>query len=153
LVNPEAPILYMSFFRRAGQVIAYDLENREVLAKTATGVRMDRMAYDPARKQLLIASPADGRIRSFDALTLAPEESFKAIAAVRVIAVDAAEKVMLVGSLISGKVALMGLDDRKVRRSWYLGPWLRSIEIAPGKGIAYISSEHAIYELNYKHGH
>ena len=67
----------------------------------------------------------------------------------RVIAVDAENDSILVGSLITGRVALIGLADRKVKRFWYLGPWLRSIVIAPGKGIAYVSSEKALYELNY----
>jgi hypothetical protein len=43
----------------------------------------------------------------------------------------------------------MGLKDREVKRRWYLGPWLRSIVIAPGTGIAYVSSQKSLYELRY----
>jgi hypothetical protein len=66
-----------------------------------------------------------------------------------VITVDAANDEMLVASLITGRVALMGLKDRKVKQQWYLGPWLRSIVIAPGTGIAYVSSQKSLYELHY----
>ena len=71
LVNPEKPILYASFFRRVNGLIAYDLQTRQILAKAPSDARVDRMAYDPKRKELLLASPMEGRILSYDSLTLA----------------------------------------------------------------------------------
>jgi hypothetical protein len=152
LINPEAPIIYMSFFRRTGGVIAYDLKARKVLASAPADARMDRMAYDPLHKEVLIASPAEGRIQRFDATTLTPAGAFQTIFGARVIAVDAPRRVILVGSLATGEIALMGLDDRRVKRTWYLGPWLRSIEIAPGQGVAYVSSNGCLYQLRYARG-
>ncbi len=152
LLHPERPLLYANFFRRVCGVVLYDLATREIIARTSTDARTDRMAFDPLRRELLMASPAEGRIQTFDALTLAPKGPFDSIAGVREIVVDPANDTMLVASLITGKVALMGLGDRKVKRSWYLGPWLRSIVIAPGTGIAYVSSQKALYELRYTHG-
>lgn len=151
LLHPDKPILYANFFRRVCGVVAYDLQNRRILARTPTDARTDRMAFDPVRHELLMASPAEGRIQSFDALTLQPKGPFKAIMGVRVITVDEPNDRMLVASLLTGKVALMGLTDRKVKRTWYLGPWLRSIVIAPGTGIAYVSSQKSLYELRYAH--
>ncbi|MDP3850367.1 MAG: hypothetical protein Q8Q59_07685 [Luteolibacter sp.] len=151
LVHPDKPILYANFFRRVCGVVAYDLEKRAILAKTPTDARTDRMAFDPVKRELLMASPVEGRIQCFDALTLAPKGPFKAILGVRVITVDEANDAMFVGSLITGRIALMGLTDRKVKQVWYLGPWLRSIVIAPGTGIAYVSSQKGLYELNYDH--
>lgn len=149
LLHPEKPILYANFFRRACGVVAYDLEKRKIVARASGDERTDRMALDPSRRELLMASPSEGRILAYDAETLAPKGAFKAIAGVRVMAVDAARGEMLVASLITGRVALMGLADRKVKHVWYLGPWLRSIVIAPGTGIAYVSSQKSLYELRY----
>ena len=149
LVHPEKPILYANFFRRVCGVVAYDLEKRKIIAEAPADSRTDRMAFDPVRQELMLASPSEGRVQCFDALTLAPKGVFKAIPGVRVITVDAANDEMLVASLITGRVALMGLTDRKVKQQWYLGPWLRSIVIAPGTGIAYVSSQKSLYELRY----
>ena len=152
LVHPEKPILYANFFRRVCGVVAYDLETRAILAKAETQIRTDRMAYDPLHRELLMASPTESVIQRFDALTLAPKGEFKTLLGVRVIAMDEANDAMLVGSLFTGRIALVGLSDHKVRRVWYLGPWLRSIVIAPGTGIAYVSSQKSLYELHYSHG-
>ncbi len=151
LVHPDKPILYANFFRRVCGVVAYDLEKRKIIAEAPADSRTDRMAFDPVRQELMLASPSEGRVQCFDALTLAPKGMFKAIPGVRVITVDAANDEMLVASLITGRVALMGLTDRKVKQQWYLGPWLRSIVIVPGTGIAYVSSQKSLYELHYAH--
>ncbi len=151
LVNPEKPILYANFFRRVSGVVAYDLKKRTMIAQAPADARTDRMAFDPVHQEVLMASPAEGHIQRFDALTLAPKVPFKGILGVRVITVDEANDEMFVSSLLTGRVALMGLTDRKVKRVWYLGPWLRSIVIAPGTGIAYVSSQKALYELKYRH--
>jgi hypothetical protein len=149
LVHPDKPILYANFFRRHCGVVAYDMAKREIIAEAPADARTDRMAFDPLRQELMMASPSEGRVQCFDALTLAPKGAFQAIPGVRTITVDAANDEMLVGSLITGEVALMGLKDREVKRRWYLGPWLRSIVIAPGTGIAYVSSQKSLYELHY----
>jgi hypothetical protein len=149
LLHPEKPLLYANFFRRHCGVVAYDLEKRKIVARASGDERTDRMAFDPTRRELLMASPSEGRILTYDAESLAPKGHFKAIAGVRTMAVDAAHDEMLVGSLITGRIALMGLSDRKVKQVWYLGPWLRSIVIAPGTGIAYVSSQKSLYELRY----
>lgn len=151
LKHPDKPILYANFFRRVCGVVAYDLKTRSIVAKAPTDARTDRMAYDPGHGELLMASPAEGRIQRFDALTLEPKGAFKAIAGARNIVVDEANGVMLVASLLTGKVAMMGLKDHEVKREWYLGPWLRSVVIAPGTGTAYVSSQKSLYELHYRH--
>jgi len=149
LVNPNKPLVYMSFFRRFGGVLAYDTQSRKIVADTATDARMDRMAFDPVNNELLIASPAESRIVHFDPDTLEPKGHFNSIFGVRVIAIDAERDVMLVASLASGEVAMMGLSDRTIKKTWYVGPWLRSIAIAQDRGVAYISSKDGLYELRY----
>ena len=149
LLHPDKPILYANFFRRVCGVVAYDLETRSVIGEAPTDARTDRMEFDPMHQELLIASPAEARIERFDPLTLESKGMIKSIFGGRSIEVDEANDVMLVPSLISGRVAMIGLSDHKVKQVWYLGPWLRAIKIAPGTGIAYVSSQKAMYELHY----
>jgi hypothetical protein len=149
LVRPDAPIVYMSFYRRGNGVFAYDLQKKAVVARARTSSPMDRMAWDSKRRELLVTSPAEDLIYRFDPNTLKLKGTFAGIFGVRAIAVDEKNDVILLGSLASGKLALMGLSDHKIKRSWYLGPWLRSIVIVPGRGIAYVSSQTALYEVRY----
>jgi hypothetical protein len=151
MAHPTAPIVYLTFFRRFIGVMAYDPRTKEIVAKAPTDARMDRMAFDKTHDELLIASPAEGRIQRFDAKTLAPKGAFDSIFGVRVLAIDEAHDEMMVGSLATGKVALMGLSDRKIKRTWFVGPWLRSIVLAPERGVAFISSNGGLYELRYAH--
>jgi len=149
LTHPDAPILYMSFFRRWQGVIAYDLSTRQIVGEGPTDSRMDRLAYDPARDELLATSPVEGRILRFDARTLAPKGAIGAMFGVRVLAVDATRGVVLAGSLATGKVAMIDLATGRMIRDWYLGPWLRSIVVRPDAGVAYVSSQGTLYELRY----
>jgi hypothetical protein len=149
LVSPDAPIVYMSFFRRVRGVYAYDLQKRAIIARARTSGRLDRMAWDSKRGELLVTAPAEGLVYRFDAKTLESKGSFKGIFGVREIAVDQKNDCILLGSLANGKVALMGLADHKIKRSWYLGPWLRSMVVVPSRGIAFVSSQTALFELRY----
>ncbi|MBN1654821.1 MAG: hypothetical protein JXA30_13705 [Deltaproteobacteria bacterium] len=152
LVRPDTPIVYLSFFYRSRGVFAYDVRKKSIVARAFTASPMDRMAFDPKHGELLSAAPAEGRVYRFDPTTLELRGTFPAIFGVRVIAVDEKNDCMLLGSLATGKVALMGLGDREIKHSWYLGPWLRSIAVVPGRGVAYVSSQSALFELRYLPG-
>ncbi len=149
LVLPGAPIVYMSFFRRGQGIAALDLVTREIVASGPTDARMDRMEYDASADEVLVASPAAGRVLRFDARTLEPRGTFPVMFGVRVMAIDPERGVMLAGSLATGKVAMVNLADRRVIHSWYLGPWLRSIVVDPARGVAFVSSQGTLYELDY----
>lgn len=150
LVRPGSAHVYMSFFRRSQGIAVLDLMTREIVASGPTDARMDRMEYDADADEVLVASPATGRVLRFDAQTLAPHGAFPVVFGVRVMAIDRARGVMLAGSLATGQVAMVKLSDRRVVRTWYLGPWLRSIVVDPERGVAFVSSQETLYELDYR---
>jgi DNA-binding beta-propeller fold protein YncE len=152
LVRPGAPIVYLSFFRRTNGLSAYDIQKNTIVAQTRTVARMERMAYDAKHVELLVTAPTEGRIYRVDPDTLAFKGSFRAVFGVRVVAIDELNDCLLAGSLANGRVVKLGLTDHEVKDSWYVGPWLRSIALAPSRGVAYISSESALYELRYLRG-
>jgi hypothetical protein len=147
--HPSEPIVYINFFRHGAAVLAYDVSKKAIVARTPADARLDRMAFDVKTNELLVASPVESRIQRFDAATLAPKGAYPSIFGVRTLAIDHTNDALIVGSLATGKVALMSLLDRKIRRSWYVGPWLRHIVLAPERGVAFISSIGGLYELRY----
>jgi DNA-binding beta-propeller fold protein YncE len=151
LTHPYKPILYLSFFRHRTGLIAYDLEQRKVLGEVSTDSRVDRMAYWEQANEVLLASPVESEVARFDADTLEPKGSLDSIFGVRVLAVDPVRNFLLCGSLATGKVAVYDLGTGQQRASFYLGPWLRTITLDPGGGIAYVSANGALYQLSYGH--
>ncbi len=150
LIHPSKAILYLSFFRRERGLLAIDLKTGATLARrTDADPRIDRMAHDAVDRALLVASPLAGRIQRFDETTLSPLAPLKAPFGVRVLALDEGRNLLLAGSLVTGKVTLIALPEGRAVRSWYVGPWLRSIVVNAGAGRAYISSNGALYELDY----
>jgi len=147
--SPTTSHLYMSFFRRGGRVMSFDMGTLEMTATAEGDPRMERLAYDPINNEILVTSPANSRIWRYDPDTLDVRGAFPAIFGVRVIAIDEGRAQMLVGSIATGKIALMDMATRKILRSWYVGPWLRSIALSPERGMAYITSNGWLYELDY----
>ncbi len=152
LVAPAAPVVYLSFFRRVQGIAALDLVTRDIAVFQSTDVRLERMVFDPISDEVLAAMPTAGEIARFDPRTLAPKGTFPVMFGVRVMAIDQVRGVMLTGSLATGQVALVNLADHQVQRTWYLGPWLRSIALDPARGAAFVSSQGTLYELRYASG-
>jgi hypothetical protein len=149
LAHPSAPRLYLSFFRRDKGVLAYDVESRRIVARGPTDARIDRLEFDPRRNQVLLASPVEGRILRFDADTLAAVGSLDAVFGVRVMAIDRERDLIFVGSLATGALAAFDLERGKLKQQWYVGPWLRSIVLAPAREHAYVSSNGFLYAIDY----
>ena len=148
-LHPKQPIIYISFFRRQNGIVAYDLLSRQVMASAPSDHRVHRMAYDPKRDEVLLASSGDSRVLRYDAQTLEPKGSIEATFGVRFLAVDPIRDYLLADSLVNGKVIMIDLSNHELLQSWYLGPWLRTIALAPERGIAYVSSNGGLYELRY----
>jgi hypothetical protein len=91
----------------------------------------------------------ESRVARLDAATLEVKGYISTLFGVRAIAVDKGRNLLLVGSIASGRVVVIDLATGRQRASYYLGPWLRTIELVPERGIAYVSSNGAIYELHY----
>jgi len=150
-LRPDTSRLYLSFFRRRGRLLAYDLQTLSIAADAAAPPRVDRMAFLDADNEILLASPAESRIERFDATTLAPKGHFDAIFGVRVMAIDTVRSILFCGSLVTGEVAAIDLASGRRLGRFYLGPWLRTIQVDPARATAYVSSNGALYELRYDH--
>jgi len=149
LVHPTRSLLYFSFFRRNTGIMLYDIQKRAITRQVPTKERMDRMAIWKRSNELLITAPLDSRIIRFNADTLEPKGEIDSIFGVRVIAVDNLRNLLLCGSLATGKVAVVDLNSGHQKGSYYLGPWLRTIVLNEKNGTAYVSSNGALYEIQY----
>ncbi|MBR0646764.1 YncE family protein [Plastoroseomonas hellenica] len=149
LLRPDASRLYLSFFRRRGMLMAYDLRTRSIVAEMPAPPRVDRMAYLPASDEILLANPVASRIERFDAATLAPRGHIEAIFGVRVMALDEQRGILFCASLATGEVAAIDLATGRRMGRFYLGPWLRTIQVDPARATVYASSRGGLYELGY----
>ena len=149
LLDPARSWLYLSFFRRTSKLMTYDLVQRRIIRTTPTEPRLDRMVLWRASNEVLAASPLNARILRFDAESLNRKGSFPSIFGVRTLAIDEQREIVLCGSLATGKIAVLDLHTGRERASFYLGPRIRTIAVVPQRGVAYVSSNGALYELRY----
>jgi hypothetical protein len=150
LLDSSKSVEYLSFFRRTSRVKIYDLRKLAILQTAQIGTRADRMALLAGSNELLVTLPAESRIVRLNADTLESKGEIPAAFGVRAIAIDAGENLLFCGSIATGELDIIDLSSGKRRVRYYLGPWLRTIELLTDRGIAYISSNGAIYELQYK---
>lgn len=148
-LNPHKPVLYLSFFQRGEAVYGYDLLQRKIVSRYVTPYRGGRMLFDPKTNELLVCLPLQGEVLRLDADTLEKKGSYKVTSGVRAIAIDETRRVMMVGSLLTGKVALYDMTTGTKLHDWYLAPWVRYIELNPATGIAYVSTNGALLKFNY----
>jgi hypothetical protein len=149
LAHPTKPWLYLSFFRRRNQLLLYDLQSRSVTHRAPADARAERMAFWDGANELLVTSPVEGRIMRFDADRLLPKGYISAPWGVRAIAVDEQRDLLVCGTIATGYVVVMDLRSGKWLRRYYLGPWLRTIQLHVERGAAYVSSNGALYRLEY----
>jgi DNA-binding beta-propeller fold protein YncE len=150
ILDPSTSLLYLSYFRRQSRVSIYDLKKRAFIKSAPIGPRAERMALWKAQSKVLITLPPDSKIAEADQETLDVERYLPAKFGVRAIAIDQSENLLFDGSIVTGEMEIVDLSTMKRRASYYLGPWLRTIELIPDAGIAYVSSNGAIYEVKYK---
>src|SRR5688572_3539139 len=153
LKHPTKPWLYLSFFRRRNEVLLYDLESRSIRRSTAADAQAERMVYWKAGNELLVTSPVKSRIMRFDADTLRPKGYFPAPFGARAIALDERRQLLLCGNIATGYVLIIDLRTETPVTRHYLGPWLRTITLRVESGTAYISSNGALYRLEYAPTH
>ena len=149
LLHPTKPWLYLTFFRRRNEVILYDLQNRSVTHSTPADQRAERMVFSRRRNELLVTSPVDSRVMRFDADQLHPKGYIPALFGVRAIAIDEVRDLLLCGNIATGHLVVIDLKSGTRRRSYYLGPWLRTIQLHVESGTAYVSSNGALYRVDY----
>jgi hypothetical protein len=150
LLDPRKSVAYFSFFRRTSQVKIYDLQKRAIIRAAQIGAHADRMAILADSNELLITLPTESRVVRLNADTLETKGEIPAAFGVRTIAIDDRENLLFCGSVATGELEIIDLSSGKQRARYYLGPWLRTIELFTDRGIAYVSSNGAIYEVQYK---
>lgn len=153
LKHPDEPWLYLSFFRRNPELLIYDMEKRDIIARRPAPVRLDRMVILPAANELLVTSPVKSEILRLDANTLASKGTIKAPFGVRTLAIDSERQLLFAGSFVTGQVAMIDTLTWRTVGTVYLGPWLRSIELDTATGTAFVSSNGALYRWTYDPGH
>jgi hypothetical protein len=149
VLHPSKPLLYMSFFRRVSELVQYDLARREVVRTVRTDPRADRIVFSSRDNELLLASPVHSRVWRYNADTLEPRGSIATIFGVRTIALDSVRNLLLCGSIATGEIEIIDMDSGRRKATHYLGPWLRTIQLDAERGIAYVSSNGALYRLRY----
>jgi hypothetical protein len=149
LQRPDESRLYLSFFRRSHRLMAYDLRTLSIVGELTVPPHVDRMAYVASANEVLLASPAQSRIERYDAATLVPKGYIKSIFGVRVLAIDPLHHILFAGSLVTGEVTATDVTTGRQLGRFYLGPWLRTIQVDPTRATAYISANGALYKLRY----
>jgi hypothetical protein len=149
-LDPERSRAYLSYFRRESKVLIYDLQARAIVKNAAIGPHAERMALWKSENELLVTLPPQSEIARVDLDTLEVKGYIPALFGVRAISMDPREKLLFIGSIATGEMKILDLPSMNVRARYYLGPWLRTIEVIPDLGIAYVSSNGAIYEVKYR---
>ncbi len=149
ITHPEKGIVYFNHWIRGKGVHAYDILTGRKIASAPADNRGDRMLVDLPRNRLLVTSPVWSRVQAYDADTLEPQGQIAAIFGVRSLAIDKRRNLMLAASFISNHVAVIDLNENKIIRRYWVGPWLRDIVLDEEAGRAYISSFWGIYGLDY----
>jgi hypothetical protein len=152
LMHPSQPLLYMSFFRRSRELIAYDTVARRVARSQRTDPRIEGMVFLPSRSELLLTSPVHGRVLRYDAATLQPKGHIDTVFGVRTLALDSQRELLLAGSFLTNKLEVIDMKTHRAVKRYHLGPWLRMIALDIPHGIAFVSSPLGIYELQYDKG-
>jgi hypothetical protein len=149
LVHPAKPLVYLSFFRRRSELMLYDLQARAVTRTAVTDPRSERIVFWGAANEVLVTSPMESRVLQFDADRLTPKGHIEAPFGARAIAVDNRRQLLLCGNIATGQLVVIDLRSGEWLREFYLGPWLRTIQVHEGTGTAYVSSNGALYRLDY----
>jgi hypothetical protein len=150
LLDQGSSIAYLDYFRRKSVLLMYDVKLRKVTRETELGAHADRMALWEKQNELLVTLPLESRIARFDASTLESKGSIPTVFGVRTIAIDKGSNLLLSGSLATGYLEVIDLSSGKRLKKFYLGPWLRRIQIIPDQGLAYVSANGAIFQVRYK---
>jgi hypothetical protein len=149
LLHPTKPWLYLTFFRRHNEVLLYDLHQRAVVHSTPGDPRAERMVFSRRRNELLVTSPMESRIMRFNADQLQLKGFIPTMFGVRAIALDEERDLLLYGNIATGHLVVVDVESGRPLRRYYLGPWLRTIQLHVETGTAYVSSRGALYRVEY----
>lgn len=146
--HPEKPILYFNSFKDT-YLVAWDMEKHQIIHRTETSIRTDRMVFSPNADEIMIASPLEGAILRYDAETLEFKGRIKTSLGDRTIAIDSDRNLLIVGNFFNNKIKVVDLNTQETLKSFYLGPWIRTIALDTKNGVAYISTVRNLFKVTY----
>jgi DNA-binding beta-propeller fold protein YncE len=151
MLHPTKPILYLGFFRRGSELLMYDTQRLEIVRRAPADEHLNRLAFIPDETggELLIASPVDSQVLRFNAETLEYKGAIPSLFGVRTIAVDPLRRLLVAGSLVTNRVEVIDLTSQQRLAEFYIGPWLRTISLDTGSGLAYISTHEGLFTMQY----
>jgi DNA-binding beta-propeller fold protein YncE len=149
--HPSKPFVYMAFFHRDDRILIYDLERLRIVKQVRVRSHLNRMAIAPKKNdiELLIASPLDSALLRFGAESLEPKGQIKTLFGVRTLAVDWTRNLVLCGSLFKSSVEVIDLETQQSLAKYYVGPWLRTIQLDSKAGNAFVSSYYGLFTVDY----
>ena len=130
----------------------YDLQNRSVTHSTPGDRRAERMIFSRRRNELLVTSPMESRIMRSMPISCISRGYIPTSFGVRGIAIDEVRDLLLYGNIASGHLVVIDPKTGARLRSYYLGSWLRTIQLNVDSGTAFVSSRGALYRVNYAAG-
>jgi hypothetical protein len=153
IADPVHPTAYIDFYTRETGILQLDLPSLKVRARAPSDQRNDRMTLDPARGNLLVASPLRGRVMVYAADGLAPKAPIASTFGVRSLVVDRSRDLLLTASLVSNQVDVIDLKSGRRLKRLRVGPWLRNLAVDEACGRAFVSSRHGVYWVKYAEPH
>lgn len=146
--HPEKPILYFNSFKDT-YLAAWDMEKHQIIQQTETSPRTDRMTLSPTASELLVASPMEGAVLRYDLETLEFKGKINTSFGDRTLAVDSDRNLLFMGNFINNRLTMIDYKTLRVIRSFYLGPWIRTITLDTENGIAYVSTVRNLFKVTY----
>lgn len=148
-LNPSQSILYMGSSFRDDRYYLLDTVSHEVVNSVETGEFGNRMVLDVSRDELLIATPFKSKIIRYDPLTLENKGSINGNIGVRSVAIDQKNGLLFAGSIVDNTLRIIDLNTYKVLRTYWVGPWVRSIVPDSENRLAYISTRYDVICIAY----
>lgn len=149
LLDPDRPILYLAHFRLTNELRIFDLLKGRVIKSITTDTRSNRMALDPNRNELLIASPYKSAVLRYDKDTLEYKGKIKTMFSVRSLALDSARDLLLTGGLLTNVIDIIDLNSYRRIDRIYIGPWARTIVLDSENGDAYATTIEKVVKFHY----
>ena len=148
-LNSNKSILYMGSSFRDDRYYLFNSESHEIVNSVQTGEFGNRMVLDVRHDELLIATPFKSKIIRYDPVTLAKKGSINGNIGVRSVAIDQEHDLLFAGSIVDNTLRIIDLNTYKTIRSYWVGPWVRSIVPDSEHRLAYISTRYDVICIAY----
>lgn len=148
-LNPSQPILYMGSSFHDDTYYLLNTEKLEIVSSFQTGEFGNRMVLDERNDELLIATPFKSKIIRYNPITFANIGAINGNIGVRSVAIDQANSLLFVGSIVDNTLRIIDLSTYKTVRSYWVGPWVRSIVLDPENRMAYVSTRYDVICVAY----